>query len=349
MRLPAFLEHNRLDNSLLIGFYGGGNYGDELLMEILAGLLKEQGTKNVAIAYQELDLYQQFHHEFGFELVAMRNKKALLRAILKARTIVVGGGGLWGMDANFNILLMSMMLLFSRVVLRKQIYLLAVGYYDSSSQLGRLSAWMAGKSANHILARDQETYRNFKKIQTETYKDIDIAWYIDQLNLAPYQDDLAKLEKRVQVQSKTLFVTLRRFRGAHKHHLAAIIAQCLQQNADKPIIIALLEPKYVDPEGYQLLQSWQRSNPNVQVLDFTFNPLALFLFFRKYHEQLVFIGQQFHGILSAHLTCVPYLPLAYDNKVQNLLKRIAPTQKPYALHNLRALDVQRFIDQQITA
>ncbi len=343
-QLLHFLKEEPLDRSLLLGFYGGGNYGDELLMEVLANLLKEEGAKQVSIAYQYPGMYAKFHHEFGFPRVDIHNKVALLRTILSKKSIVVGGGGLWGMDTNANVLLMSLMLLFSRRVLRKKVHLVAVGYYNSASALGRFSAWCAAKAANTIIARDQETFANFTKWHKGTVQDTDIAWYIESLNLEPYQADLAALEDCLTIKGKTLFVTLRRFHGASEQMLTSIVGHCLAQNADKNIIIALMEPRHVDPAGYRQLRTWQREFPNIQILDCGFNPLALFLFFRKYHDQLIFIGPQFHGILSAHLNGMPFFPIAYDNKVHNLLRHIAPKTKPIALQSLRLLDLQRFID-----
>lgn len=343
-KLLRFLEQEPLDHSLLLGFYGGGNYGDELLMEVLSGLLKKQDTQDVTIAYQRPELYPTFHHEFGFPRVNMRSKLALLGCILRKKTIIVGGGGLWGMDTNTNVFLMSLMLLFSRHVLRKKVFLVAVGYYGSATRLGHISAWCAAKAANRIIARDQESYQNFKRFQPRTVQDTDIAWYIESLDLTPYQADLSKLEQQVSVQGKTLFMTLRRFHSATEQQLASLVGGCLAENRNKRIIIALMEPRHVDPAGYRQLKEWQREYPNVQILDCGFNPLALFLFFRKYREQLIFIGPQFHGILSAHLNGMPFLPIAYDNKVHNLLKHIAPAVTPIRLQSLRFLDLQRFID-----
>jgi polysaccharide pyruvyl transferase WcaK-like protein len=345
MNLATFLDEHQLDDTLLFGFYGGGNYGDELLMEVLAGLLKNRGTKNVSIAYQHPENYDTFHHDFEYPLVNMHSKPALLKAMFGKKHVVVGGGGLWGMDANLNVLLMSILLFLSRRVFGKKVYLLAIGYYNSSTTIGRLGAWFAGKAANAIIARDDETYANFSRINKHTYQDTDIAWYIDSLNLDAYRADAEALDRQVTIKGKTLFITLRRFKENYKNHLAEVVADSLEQNSDRPIIIALMEPREVDPDGYALLEQWRSTYKNVQILDFSFNPLALFLFFRQHHNQLVFIGPQFHAILSAHLTGVPYLPLAYDNKVNGLLHSIAPATTPIAVQSLQTADVQQFIDR----
>lgn len=344
MRLPDFLKTHDLDDTLLLGFYGGGNYGDELLMEVLAGLLKQRGVQRVDIAFQYPEHYHTFHHDFGYARVDMHNKKALLAALLRKKRIIVGGGGLWGLDANLNVLLMSIMLFVSRWLLGKQVYLLAIGYYESSPRIGRIGAWFAGKAAQTIVARDDETYANFRRLNKHTYKDTDIAWYIAQLDLSAYDDEVAAVEKQVHIQGNTAFITLRRFQDARKNRLVDVVDAYLQQNQDKPVIVGIMEPRWVDPEGYQQLEMWRGRYRNVQIIDFAFNPLALFLFFRKYHDHLVFVGPQFHAILSAHLTGVPYLPLAYDNKVHNLLRHIAPSVTPITVQTLQAADVRRFID-----
>ncbi len=344
MNTPNFLHTHKLERSLLIGFYGGGNYGDELLMEVLAGLLRQQGITDVQIAYQHPERYQQLHHEFGYKCVNIHDRVALLRAMLRQKNIVVGGGGLWGMDVNTNVIAMSVAFLAARL-LGKKVYLLGVGFYDSAPRRGRFAAWCAAKAANLIIARDQESYTNFRRFSRKTYKDRDMAWYIQNLDLSQYEADLERIERRLHVKpaGKTLFISLRRFRDGSQQNLERAVAACLEQNREHPVIIALMEPRHVDPQGYALLQAWQRAYPNVQITDFSFNPLGLFLFFQKYHQQLLFIGPQFHAILSAHLAGMSYLPLAYDNKVHNLLRVIAPQQAPQTVAGLRPVDIQRFI------
>ncbi len=343
MSIPDFLEQHNVEHTFLWGFYGGGNYGDELLMEVLAGLCKQRGLQDVSIAYQHPETYATFHHEFGYARVPMHNKKAMLQAIFRKRNIIIGGGGLWGMDANRNVLLMSLLLFISRWCMGKKVYLLGVGFYTSSPRIGRMSAWLAAKAATMIIARDDETYENFIRWQPRTEHSSDIAWHIRSLDLQPYEADVAALEKQLPLTDKTIFITLRRFRDYSQERLVQAITGCIAQNPDKPLIIALLEPRYVDPEGYALLRSLQRAYTNVRIIDFAFNPLALYVFFQKHHSQLLFVGPQFHAILSAHLTGVPYLPLVYDNKVHNLLQVIAPEAVPLPVTALTANDIQTFI------
>ncbi|HXH26967.1 MAG TPA: polysaccharide pyruvyl transferase family protein [Candidatus Acidoferrum sp.] len=342
MKLADVLETQNLEHSVLIGYYGGGNYGDELLLEVLASLLKSKGIRNVTITYQTPPGFLTFHHESGYSLIKMSDKKSLMRTILRNKNILVGGGGLWGLDVNANIFLFSLVLFASRWLLGKKVYLLGVGYYNSTSKLGRASAWLAGKSAKYIVARDAETLQNFQKISKRVAQDDDIAWSAPKLNLTDYQADLDQLEGLLRISGKTLFITLRRFQPSQKNEYARVVEHLLADNKDKKIIIALMEPQNVDPAGYKLIRNWAVKYKNIQAIDFSYNPLGLFLFFQKYHDQLALIGPQFHIIITARLAGVPFLPISYDNKVSQLLQSLGI--EPIPIGKLSAGDAQRFID-----
>lgn len=341
--IADIFKQENLERSVLIGYYGGGNYGDELLLEVLMNLFSKHDIRSLTVTYQHLERYATYHHRFGYKRIDMANKSSVVKAILKNKNIVIGGGGLWGLDVNPNIFLLSSLLFVSRFLFRKRVYLLGVGYYNSTTKLGHLSAWLAGKAANHIVARDQEALQNFKKVSRNTSLDTDIAWVIPTLNLKPYLRDFAVLNDRLQVEEGTLFITLRRFKANQTNGYVEQIETYLQHNQDKNIILAIMEPQEVDPEGYEQISKWQQQYDNVQVLDFDYNPLALFLFFKKYNQQLTFIGPQFHVILTAHLTGVPFLPLAYDNKVLELLKTITEA-RPLSMNDVSQKSLQAFID-----
>lgn len=337
-----FAQEN-LERSVLIGYYGGGNFGDELLLEVLMNLFAHQGVHSLTITYQHPERYDTYHHEFDYKRIDMADKKALLGSILKNKNIVIGGGGLWGLDVNANIFLLSSLLFISRFLLRKRVFLLGVGYYQSTSRLGHVSAWLAAKSATRIVARDQETLQNFSGITKHVSIDTDIAYYLPSLALDAYQQDFETLNRAITVLPKTIFITLRRFKASQANAYTNIIEACLARNQDVTIIIALMEPIVVDPTGYALIRGWQAHYHNVQVLDFSYNPFALFLLFKKYGTQMTLIAPQFHAIIAAHLAGVSFLPLVYDNKVGELLKTIT-TAQPIPINELSVETLQHYID-----
>lgn len=344
MTIAEALQTYDFEKSVLVGYYGGGNYGDELLLEVLANKLQDRGVKQVTIAYQNPHTYPTFHHDFGYPRIDMNDRKQLLRAVVKNKTVIVGGGGLWGLDVNRSILLLGLLLFCSRWLLGKRVYLLGVGYYNSTSRMGKISAWFAGKSATRIVARDSETYQNFKRITKRVSKDTDLAWLIPTLNLKPYHPDLTRLTALLPIHRKTIFITLRRFRPNQKNTYLEAVKDYLAGNQEADIVLALMEPRTVDEAGYSLIRAWQEQYKNIRIIDFSCNPLAFYLFFRKYRDKLVFIGPQFHMIITAYLNNVPYLPVAYDNKVVSLFRQIGQKQV-LPIRTLHASNLQTFVQK----
>jgi len=338
----AFTQKD-LDKSVLIGYYGGGNYGDELLMEVLSNMFAKHNLKDISISYQTPETFSKFHHGFGYSLIPLANKVRLVKTIFKKKNIIIGGGGLWGMDVNFNIFLLSVLLFFSRWILGKKVYLFGVGYYNSTTKLGHISAFLASKAANLIVSRDEEARGNFAKFNKNTHLDTDIAWYLRDLDLSAYQKDVEQLEKVLTIKPNTLFVTLRRFEKNNKNNYKNVIEQLVATETKRPLIVAIMEPASVDPQGYKMLQEWQQAHPNIQIIDFSFNPLALYLLFKQHHQDLTVISPQFHVIITAYLNGIKFFPLAYDNKVRELIKIIAPEGEIVDIKTIDRQKVAAFI------
>jgi polysaccharide pyruvyl transferase WcaK-like protein len=341
MKVTDILRPKTANDSLLIGYYGGGNYGDELLLEVIQNLCQQAGVEGLKVAYQHPENYATYHHEFGYSRINLHSKLAIFRAVLGSKRVIIGGGGLWGLDFAFNVFLLSFMLFLSRWLFGKKVYLIGVGYYNSTTRFGHIGAWLAAKSARRILARDQETFENFRKLNRRTHLDTDIAWYIEQLDLGGYKKDVQELDQQVHITDKTLLIALRRFQAKHHNNFTHQIESFIQNNPRRPIVVTLMEPEHIDPEQYALIKSWEQSYPNVQSLLAPHNPLSLLLFFQKHATQLALIAPQFHAIITAHLSSVPFMPIVYDNKVAELLKQLGRS-KPIPSRELSDAHLQSF-------
>lgn len=349
MSIDDFLNKTDLEKSLLVGYYGGGNFGDELLLEVLSIRMQQRGVRHVTIAYQNPATFDVHHRDYGYERVTLGDKRELLRAIRRSRSVIIGGGGLWGLDVNANIFLLSLLLFVSRWLLGKRVYLVGVGYYGSTSKLGHRAAWLAGKAATHIIARDAETAANFGRINHHVSQDRDIAWQLAnhpqrlaKTIATTYRDDAAELERKLPVNGKTLFITIRRFKPHQRNSYNDQIVKILAANQSRHIIISLMEPLEVDPEGYDLLAEWKEQYPQVTIADFHYNPIALHLWLYKHHRQVAVIAPQFHVIIMALLASASFLPVAYDNKVQELLAQTG--HKAIPISQLNDTTIQHFID-----
>ncbi len=347
MNLTEFLEDTNLDNGLLIGYYGGGNYGDELLLEVLGNLLHKKGVQGLKVTYQRPETYRNMHRDFGFELIDIFNRVAVTRSALKSKNILIGGGGLWGVDMNLNTLILSIFLFVSRYVLRKKVYLLGVGYYNSTSWMGRLGAWFAAKAANSIIARDTESERNFSRISRHVHLDSDIAWHTRNLNLDPYIKEAESLQKDLPVGGKTLMVAMRRPQSATQKHdflrFNKLVNWLIQSYPSKPIILVMLESESKDRGLYEEARALRKHHKHLRIIEAPYNPLTLFSFVKQNHRRLGLVAPQLHLIMTAHLAGVPFLPLVYDNKVSQLLGQIGvPAKQRLALHEVSGGDLLKF-------
>lgn len=347
MKLIDFVRETNLDNSLLIGYYGGGNYGDELLMEVLGNMLSRQGAQGVTVTYQQPETYQTMHHDFGFQVIDMHDRKAVFSSALTSKNILIGGGGLWGVDMNLNTFLLSFFLFISRWLLGKKIYLLGVGYYHSTTKLGRAAAWLAGKAANVIFARDDESFANFGRITKRVYQDADIAWNIPHLDLSSYHQEAELMQKDLPVGGKTLMVALRRPQAKRQSsdfvRYNKMINDLMDSNPNRPMLLVMLESERKDPELYKEARSWRRKHKHLRIIEAPYNPLTLFLYVRQNYKRLGLIAPQLHLLLTAYLNHVPFLPISYDNKVSQMFDQIgvAP-QARYALAEVNGDDMQQF-------
>jgi polysaccharide pyruvyl transferase WcaK-like protein len=342
LRLLDLIGRNDFSNSLLVGYYGGGNYGDELLLEILQNIFSKKGYTHIQIAYQDPANFAMRHKNFGYPPIDIHKPQSVIRASLKARNIIIGGGGLWGVDINATTFLLGPYLFFARHILRKKVYLLGVGFYNSTNRYGRISAWFAAHAANWIIGRDEETVVNFTSHTKNVSYDVDMAWYAADINHDLYRSEVNKLDKQLKVKSKTVVVTLRRFR--HKNEYASLIEKFLLNNRQHNVIVMALESEQGDPESHSLINKLRQERPDYQYFTEPTNPMALFLFFARHHKRLRLIGPQFHIIITAHINGVSFLPLVYDNKVDALLEHIGiPVDERIMINQVRRTDITDFL------
>lgn len=347
MKLTDFLQKTDLEKSVLIGYYGGGNYGDELLLEVLSNLLARQGVHDLTITYQQPESYASMHRDLGFRLIDIHDRRAVIVTALKSKNIIIGGGGLWGVDMNLNTLALSMFLFVSRWALRKKVYMLGVGYYNSTTWQGRLGAWLAGKASNVLIVRDTESAKNFGRITQHAHKDRDMAWHVPEIDPTPYMEDVAQLQERCPIGGKTLLVALRRPQSKRQQNqflrYNKLIGWLIQMNPDRPIVLVMLESEAKDPAVYEQARKWRRNHKHLRIIEAPYNPLTLFLYIKQNHKRLGLIAPQLHLIMTAHLTGVPFLPITYDNKVWELLDQIGtPIDDRIALGNVTGEDMQDF-------
>lgn len=341
MTLIELIKKTNFDDSLIFGYYGGGNFGDELLLLTLLNLFKKNNVKNIHYIYRSKTLFKLLNIENNYTPIT--NNYNLLKQLLKSRNIIVGGGGHWGVDMNISVLLMSILLFISKFILRKNVYLLGVGYYNSTSALGNFSAYLSAKASKVILARDNETFNNFKKFSNNTYLDKDIVFNLNHIDLNNF--DIKKIEKlNIDKKKKYILITLRRFQKHIPNKYNELILEAIKSNKKANFILMTMEPSTVDIENYRYIQSIQEKYSNVLISDFSFNPLSFAHWLKLNNKNVTVIAPQYHMQMVAHLLGIKHMPISYDNKVTELLRDFEFKEKEIIkINDLELIDVNNFI------
>ena len=133
--------------------------------------------------------------------------------------------------------------------------------------------------------------------------------------------------------TRAVFIGVRRFRGDLDRDYWSCVEQLVAEFPDRRFVVATLEPPEIDTINRDRAYALARRHPNVSVFDFTCNPMALLAWLRENAERLVMIAPQYHLLVSAHICGIPLYPMAYDEKVEHLLRAYdyVPVRSFYAL------------------
>jgi polysaccharide pyruvyl transferase WcaK-like protein len=343
MKISSFINTTDLNNSLLIGYYGGTNFGDELILEVLMSRLSNNKFKEINIYYFNKKNYNTYHKNFKYNIIDSKNRYSQFLKIISSKSIIIGGGGLWGCDSNLNIFILSFLMFIFKILLRKNIYLLGVGYYDSANKIGKVSAFFAGISANIIFARDDETISNFKKINKNTYKDNDIAFLLPEIELSHYNLDCMRISKKLGLHDEKIIIGFRHFKQEDDKYTNNIL-KLIDSSPEKKFILFFFQSKEFSSSTFNKIKSIEKKYNNVSITDFHFNPISLYLAIKLNSSNLKIVAPQYHVQLIAHLTNTTFLPISYDNKNLELFKQIN-IKKQIPINNIRYEDLKNFIDE----
>jgi polysaccharide pyruvyl transferase WcaK-like protein len=321
LSIRSFFMGAAFKRPLVIGYYGGGNYGDELLMEVMMHNLQRINVKGY-FYYQGISKYRAHHKSYEHELLGRYSRRATMAAFFKCDSIVIGGGGIWGMDFNKRVFELSVFLLLAKCIFRKQVYLVGVGAYASTSKAGRIATIIAGMGATEIYSRDRETYGRFFKWCRKTHLSEDLIYATVDIPENGYKAEISRLTSTLTFKEHAVMMMIRRFNDSRDDQYRAAIKDVIGLHGDTPFFIGICESRKTDPIGYSYLLSLKEQYPHVVTFDFSFNPIAFFFYIKNHADNLLIVAPQYHMLLTAFLNNVEFMPISYDNKSFEFLSSI---------------------------
>ena len=344
MTILNFFKKTSFDKTFIIGYYGACNFGDELILEyILLTLKKYHPNEKTTIYYKNPSIFHTLHPPQPHTIINEKNIFKIIKTLLTSNHIIIGGGGLWSRDSNKNIFLLSIILYNAKYLLRKKISLIGVGYYTSTNYLGAISAYLAGKSAQLIIARDQESKEQFERINQSTVLEQDIVPALRTIHKT--NKPLTKKEEAIlPIKSNTVLITLRHMIHTDNYNktIIEVVTSPIHSQTKFIILDIELTASPIHEPIRKQLQHIAKKQTNISYKKWEQNPILLVRLLQEKSEQITLISPQYHTQLIAHYTNVKFLPLSYDNKCTQLLNSLGYTLH-YDCKNITAEQISSFI------
>ena len=73
-----------------VGYFGWGNFGDELLLEIVLNELQKNNVSIASFRYSNPAIYYEFHKKFKYPFT--RSNWEFIKKIFQSKSVLIGGG-----------------------------------------------------------------------------------------------------------------------------------------------------------------------------------------------------------------------------------------------------------------
>jgi polysaccharide pyruvyl transferase WcaK-like protein len=325
---------------LIIGNFGVYNAGDEaILAGQLAELSRIRGSKTSVVSRYP-DEIQRVHHT---DARSFLNPITVIKAILHADAVIVGGGGLL---AKNDIGLLSLAYqfylwtigLFVPMVLRKPVYILGIGAYRNANTAVATYALLLMRTARIVTVRDDDSLSYLKErgIKATLFKDNSYLMQLQpkaarqllqKLGFSPKQHNIALALKKPasKNEEQTLLRSLKAFLATHRN--AVVWYFSLETNPRYPSDTLLGDA----------LSTSKSLTGRIRFIPVSWHPSVLFAAFSAMDAV---VSMRFHSAVFAYRQRIPFLGISYDRKCTSFLTSIGhPVYTPgsvtkHALTNL---------------
>ena len=326
--IKTILDMYLKDHSIIYGYYGYGNFGDELIFNNVVQYIKYKKFLDVEVYYNNKNIFSQIHPDISDHSNKLVNIKQLFYNMFFSKNIYICGGGLFGLDSNIKFLIFSLLVATIKLLINIDVYLISVGYYNSTNKLGHMSAKVLSSISKVVCVRDEESFKNFKRILKSD--NVLLSEDIVFLNNTLAHVEIIRANKYLpyeQSSTKQIVFTLRDFNDM-KLQLRFIsiierVVLSLCEN-EKNIHIHLCIPSIKEYDTHShIFAEMLKEKYNVDLFTMSDSIIGFINEFKsKKPEKAVLV--QYHLQLVAHKLIEDsnekYLAIIYDNKNYELLR-----------------------------
>lgn len=299
----------------IIGYYGAGNLGDELLLKSTINLIESLGSFQINIFSSDTDSTQQdYPHCNIFDKFSLWE---LISGIAQSEIIVFGGGSIFQDKSSFKSCFYYFAVSLITKLFGEKLVLLGQGIGPFKSGLAKLLTEYAIQMADQISVRDSESYEFAKAWNSSTKLAPDLVWTLNEPNQTPK-------EKRILISLRsdyfsdehlitfTNFLKGKTFDG-YNFDLIAL------QDTDLEVLNKLNE-QLPDSQVHELYS----------LSDWKFIGKSLF------NRAELSISMRLHALLPSILCGCKCIGLCYDPKVKHLCDA---TNQPYIELDLLSTEI----------
>ncbi len=284
--------------TILAGYYGFGNAGDELiLLSLIRRLRQEEPSRRIIVFSNEPDATRQ---QFGVEAVHRWRPWQWLMALLEADRFVLGGGGLLQESSGpwNHLYYLSLVVLAKLLGCRTEIK--AIGVDPVQHFSNRFwTRWVLNHWADVVSVRDEESRRALLHCRVE-------------LPIAISQDPVFFLQPDPIASSRNNLIACALSPSTVRSavEIAAILQQ-LHERTQTPMDLLVLFPK----EDETLARSIASHCAAVERIRIVREPAELLAWIASYR---LVIGTRFHALVVAATSHVPFIGWGPQSKVASL-------------------------------
>ena len=283
---------------LISGYYGFGNFGDEVILQILLEKLKDCDVTVLTVDPRKTFDAYGVHTVYTFSL------EHVLKELAYCDVLISGGGSLLqNVTSNKSLWFYGSIIQFAQLM-RKEVVIFAQG-------IGPINGWWSKhltkgwlKKANYISVRDEKSLELLNK------------WKIKNANLVC--DPLYSLEVSQPERTQKIGIQLRRFETLTDELFDNIVKQISLRYHNREIELLSLQDEMDVGISQVFYNKMKAVDPDISIK--IVDNLTTKEIINRISQYDCLIGMRFHACLVAIKYGVKTLAIAYDPKVEMLAK-----------------------------
>lgn len=287
---------------LIIGYYGAGNIGDEVLLDATIDLLKTiyESPSVTVLTNDTVDTKENRQVE-----AVNRNSYFQVIKIIKGSDIVIGGGGsmLQNVTSNKSLIYYLGILNLAKLF-RKKVALLGNGIGPIKREFYKKTTKYVLSKLDAIVLRDKDSYKLLEGFGLNNiYLGNDLAFTLD-------------ISETVEKENKKVLINLRKW--DYNNNFIKSMENFVNYLISQDFKVTLISFQS-DNDELVLKRIFNNINsPNLKYFESKESDKIV----SEINSSELFIGMRLHGLIFASICSRPFIALSYDPKVSTFSKNL---------------------------